>query len=214
MMNHGTRSCYVTHHCRCAPCTTANRDYTRERSRHLARVAYGIEAPQPDRYIDASEVRRHIEWLRQHGIGLRTIAGKTGIGRTALQQLATGESQQVQPDNAAKILSVSLLATPGATQIDARQTWRYVNDLLYLGYTKAGIARAIGQKRALQIGRDKVLKHTADKIAALHHHWKDNGVTWHGTISGYADRKCRCLACCAIASEKQQQRRSNRRDAA
>lgn len=159
-MNHGTRSCYVQHKCRCAPCTQANRDYQRNRERHHARVRYGIEDPKPDRLIDADEVRDHIAFLRSKGIGLRTIAEHTGLGRTALQQLASGESRQVQPANAMKILAVPATAQPAVTLVDARPTWQLIRQLRRVGVPKVRIAEAIGQTRALQLGRKRIqLRH-------------------------------------------------------
>jgi hypothetical protein len=205
----------VTHKCRCTPCTEANRDYARNRERHLARVAYGIEQPRPDRYINANEVRNHIAWLRTYGIGLRTIADRTKIARTTLQQLATGESKMVTPHNANLILAISTFAQPAAAHVDAAPTWALINDLLYLGYTKKAVALALGSNTpVLQVGRTRITRRTADLVTQLHYRWKDAGVDWHGTISAYNERKCRCIACRAIATEKQQQHRSNKRDTA
>ena len=172
MSAHGTRTRYVTG-CRCEPCTEANRTYARERQRHQRRIAYGIEAPKPERYVDAAEVREHLRWLRTVGIGRRSVAERTGLNPKTVRDIANGESKRCTPETADKILAVGKYDRPGAALVDATETKRKVAELLAHGWTRCGIARALGNPDALQlqIGKgEQVLARTADRIARLHAH--------------------------------------------
>lgn len=55
--------------------------------------------------------------------------------------------------------------------VDARATWRLIDDLLAHGWTRTRIARALGSTArtpALQLGRDRVTAAHARAVAALH----------------------------------------------
>lgn len=172
MNAHGTRSHYVGG-CRCEPCTEANRLYMRELDRHHRRVAYGIEAPRPERHVDATEARDHLRWLSSVGVGRRTVAERTGLSPTTVREITTGETRRCAPETSAKILAVGRYDRPGAALVDATETRRKVAELLAHGWTRIAIARAISgpNARQLQIGRgERVLASTAEKVARLHAH--------------------------------------------
>lgn len=179
--------------------------------RNRARAALGIEELIVRR-VDATETREHLLWLRANGIGLRTVAERTGLSRSSLQEIVTGRRRQVAPETAGRILAVPRTASKAVTRVDAAPTWRLILDLLYLGYTRADISRALGRAhRNLQIGQTTVQRRTADRIAEIHRAWRDCGVEWHGTAAGYQDKACRCLQCKAWAAEARQRVRANAR---
>ncbi len=72
---HGTHNCYVHgpdrrfsgRGCRCVPCSAANTAYERERARRVAPP-----------YIDAEPARLHVRELMSQGVGLKTIAVRSG----------------------------------------------------------------------------------------------------------------------------------------
>lgn len=166
MAEHGTRTRYVTG-CRCEPCREANRDYARGRDRHLRRVAYGIEQPV-DRFVDAGETREHLLWLRSFGCGLRTVATMTGIGRTALQQIASGETKRVHTDTANRILCMFRDTRNNAMIVDADNTWKRITWLQKQGWSKARIASELGyQSRGLQISPDRIRRRTEKRVEDL-----------------------------------------------
>ena len=168
MREHGTRAKYVAEKCRCEPCTEANRRYARERDRHNRRVRYGIEAPRPA-FIDASETREHLRWLKSQHVGTRTISIRTGIARTTIWNIMSGTVTRIRPDTADKLLAVGKSTVANGALVDAGPTWRRINELLKHGWTKSAIDRALGgQGRALQIGKKRVRASTARSIEQLH----------------------------------------------
>ena len=168
MREHGTRAKYVVDKCRCEPCTVANRLYQRERDRHARRVAYGIEPPQPA-YIDATETREHLRWLKSKHVGTRTISIRTGIARTTIWKIMAGTVTKIRPETADKLLAVGRSTVANGALVDAKDTWRRIDDLVRHGWTKAAIECALGGRgRALQIGKKRVRASTARAVEQLH----------------------------------------------
>ncbi len=165
----GTRTCYVAG-CRCPACTAANRTYARELERHHARrLLWGYDDGRqlkPDLLVDATETREHLGWLRSRGVGTRTIAAQAGVSRTTIQMLLAGR-ERIEPGTADAILAVHLGQRPGRHLLDARPVWRQVRDLQRWGWPKVRIAEAIGQRRSLQLGRNRVTVSTARKVDEL-----------------------------------------------
>jgi len=169
MRQHGTRAKYVADKCRCQPCTAANAAYQRGRERHQARVRYGIEQPRRP-FIDATETRQHLLWLSSVGVGRRQIHARSGIGISAIDKIRTGKVTKIRPATADKLLAVGKSMTANRALVDARDTWKKINELLGNGWTKAAIDRALGGRgRTLQIGRIRVTAGTARRIDQLHH---------------------------------------------
>jgi hypothetical protein len=100
---HGTRARYTLGRCRCDDCRRANSDYAIARERRLTLASFGCADPLT---VDAAEVREHLLFLRDAGVGLRRIASVTGVSRTTLYQLRTGESRRVTWRCADRILGV------------------------------------------------------------------------------------------------------------
>jgi hypothetical protein len=170
MRQHGTRAKYVVEKCRCEPCRKANRDYALQRDRHKRRVAFGIEEPRPA-FVDATEAREHLLWLSKVGVGKRRVSKLTGISLSVIDRLRQGNQTKCRPKTAAKILAVGRSKASDGAFIDAKQTWRLIDDLVNHGWTKTAIAKAIGskaQRPALQLQRNKVTAKNARAIAQLH----------------------------------------------
>ena len=170
MRQHGTRAKYVVEKCRCEPCTNANRTYARQRDRQARRVRYGFDEPNPA-FIDATEAREHLLWLSSVGVGKRRVAELTGVSLSAIDKLRQGNRTKCRPETAAKILAVGRSRTSDGAFIDAKKTWRLIDDLLKHGWTKQAIAKAIGskaQRPALQLSRSRVSAKHARAIQQLH----------------------------------------------
>lgn len=170
MRQHGTRAKYVVEKCRCEPCTNANRTYARQRDRHARRVRYGFDEPNPA-FIDATEAREHLLWLSSVGVGKRRVAELTGVSLSAIDKLRQGNRTKCRPETAAKILGVGRSRASDGAFIDAKKTWRLIDDLLKHGWTKQAIAKAIGskaQRPALQLQPNKVTARNARAIEQLH----------------------------------------------
>jgi len=170
MRQHGTRAKYVVEKCRCEPCTNANRTYARQRDRQARRVRYGFDEPNPA-FIDATEAREHLLWLSKVGIGKRRVSELSGISLSAIDKLRQGNRTKCRPETAAKILAVGRSRASDGAFIDAKKTWRLIDDLLKHGWTKQAIAKAIGskaQRPALQLQPNKVTARNARAIQQLH----------------------------------------------
>ena len=157
----GTRSKYNSG-CRCDECRTANRLYERDRSRRALR---GDVNP----IIDAEPVRLHIHELRRRGIGTRTIAEYSDVGRSCITEIASGRKTQVRKKTADAILAVDRTCVRDGSLVPAGKTWNLINWMLDEGFTKARIAKELGRERpALQIGRRRVTAKTAVSVRRLH----------------------------------------------
>ena len=99
---HGTRAKYVVEKCRCAECRRANCEYQTMRERRKAYEAWGDIEPA---LVPADEVREHLEFLSSAGIGLRTVARRTGLSRSTLSKLRR-RTQRVRPRTADLILGL------------------------------------------------------------------------------------------------------------
>jgi hypothetical protein len=170
MRQHGTRAKYVVEKCRCESCTQANRDYALQRDRHKRRVAFGLEEHKPA-FVDATEAREHLLWLSKVGVGKRQVHAQTGVSLTSIYDIRSGRLTKCRLSTANKILAVGRSKTADGALVDAKQTWRRINDLLKHGWTKQAIAKAIGSKAktpSLQLGRNTVTTRQARAIEQLH----------------------------------------------
>lgn len=171
---HGTRARYVfgvtgrSPGCRCELCRDANRTYARNRDRE--RRSWMAEEPPDHWYVNGGAARAHLIWLREHGIGLRTIEARTGLARHTLQQIVSGGSEKCFARTERLILGVGLFAARPGAYIDGDETQARIVDLLAAGWTKVAIARAIlgPQAKALQFRCDRVSARNARAVAELH----------------------------------------------
>jgi hypothetical protein len=159
---HGVRGRYQQG-CRCSLCRTANCVY--KRTRQQAVVAGTWNVPP-------TKTRNHIKRLRAEGVGIRTIARLTGTRRNFLQSLINGERVRLSAERSDAILALTVKAaqkTQLGCRIPAGPTWKLVERLRALGWTKGEIARtALGVKGdALQLRKDFVSRDSANAIAAF-----------------------------------------------
>lgn len=168
---HGTHACYVWgpapgagKGCRCNECRTAHSDYEKTRARRTAPP-----------YVDATEARAHVRDLMAHGVGLKTITKRAGLSHGAMSKLIYGDqtrgmapTKRIRPATRDAILSVKRTDQADGARVPAGPTWKVIEHLLAEGWTKAAIARAIGQTTGgLQLSRDEVTAGNARAIAAL-----------------------------------------------
>jgi hypothetical protein len=191
---HGTRVRYVWgprgqdagNGCRCFDCSQAAVLYEKRRQRARSRG----EAP----FVDASEARAHILWLRSKGIGRRTIEAATGLSNSAVTRIANGTVTRIRPATADKILGMHLgRAAPGA-RIDAASTLAKIDDLVnVVGMTKRAIAAELGaQSPSLQVAkRGWVTRANADKVDAL---WRERMAPNHARRHNEAAERARYRA--------------------
>lgn len=154
---HGTRSKYVTDKCRCDLCREANSRYYHESKRR--------QAPS---FVMAHRARRHLKDLRDAGVGKRQMASAAGVSESAVSNILKGVTTRIRPDTERALLGVTPKQAADGALIDGEQTWRNIETLLERGWTKAAIARALGnQVHHLQVRRDRVQAGTARTIEQL-----------------------------------------------
>lgn len=129
----------ITCTCMASDCSTC---YAREWARRRYRLrAYGQWSPWGD--IDA--VRAHLEFLRTHRIGVKTVASAAGVGSSTVCDLRSGRRTKVTKDVAERILAVG----PDATlRINPLGTARRMQALNALGYSSHDLARRLSTPQA------------------------------------------------------------------
>jgi AraC-like DNA-binding protein len=161
------RTAYVQDKCRCADCREACRVYEQARRR---KALYGRWQP----YVPADEARAHVRSLQAAGMGWKRVARAAGLSPSVLWKLLYGDptrnmtpSKRIRPQTAAAILAVEPDLAPGA-YIDAGPTWRRIEGLVALGYSKRWLAHQLGATgNGLQIHTGQVQVRTAQAVQAL-----------------------------------------------
>lgn len=139
---HGTNARYHVDNCRCEPCRDAANAYARDLRR---RKAYGVLP-----YVDAEPARRHLNWLRDEGMGLKTIAKASGVAHGSLAKLLYGDaargmqpSKRIRPETAAAILATPPILADGCP-VDPRETIERLRALVAIGWPQRNLAKALG----------------------------------------------------------------------
>lgn len=163
---HGQRAAYVLDRCRCEPCRTANRAASQADRDRLAPAT-----------VDATPARAHLAMLAAAGVGLKTVAKRSGVSHGALSKLVHGTagrapSKRIRPDTEARILAIHPNAAADGARVPAAPIWTLIDEMVTAGVPRRRIAEHIGQTGAgLQLGRDMVSAAHARTIRALHADW-------------------------------------------
>lgn len=171
---HGSRTTYVVHRCRCAECTAANRVAARARSKAKAFGRY-------DKFVDGDQVRAHLRTLMAQGMGWKRIARAAGVACSTVYAILYGKHlddpshpehrpprKQVQRDVAERLLAVEL-GLAGGVRVDATGTNRRLQALVAIGWPCSELARRLGiRPNNFRPEQDRVNKSTADAVLALY----------------------------------------------
>lgn len=156
--------------CRCDLCRQAKRNYEAERTRRT-------EPP----YVDAQPARDHIAWLRdRHGLGVKAVASISGVPHGAVSKLVYGDyargtppSRRIRKATRDAILAVKPHHAGPFHLVDAKATWRRIDDLTAAGIPKTRIAERLGQTGAgLQLHRRRIERRHASAVLAMHREWR------------------------------------------
>lgn len=179
---HGTRACYVLDRCRCTPCAEANTAAQNERNRLKAYGRY-------HRYVEAYPLRLHVQELREAGMGLKTIAVRSGVSHGALWKLMYGKrqpdgsqtpSRRILRETAEKLYaldpawSAPLRLADGALLDETRSAAvsRRLQALVALGWSMSELGRRLGLRHPANVipivrGERRLTVATARKADAL-----------------------------------------------
>lgn len=159
---HGTRNRYMigaagsdpANGCRCEPCTAANTIYQKRR--------------RGGAYIDPTPVAEHLEFLSRNGIGKRTVAAIADIDQSTVYRIRRG-GKLIRRDTAERILRIHVLAARAHTRhVPAERTHRLIDGLVAAGWTRTGIAKALGYRSpALQLNHPTITTVNAAKVDAF-----------------------------------------------
>lgn len=150
MRTHGSYSCYVWgpepgckpgRGCRCDDCKAAVR----------AKAAADKRRTAPA-YVGAARARAHVQWLAEHGVGLKTLAKVSGVSHGSLAKLVYGQgdrppSRRIRPATEQAILAVRPDQGADGAYVDAGPYRDLLDTLRARGWTNTSIAAAIGCAR-------------------------------------------------------------------
>lgn len=152
--------------CRCYVCAAARSDYDRRRTMAITAGTWRV---------DADVVREHIGVLGAQGMGYKRVAVVAGVSRSTVRRIVYGSGGRPAPpttrhDIAVKLLEVEVDLGPAAL-VDARGPVRRIQALAAIGWPLSTTAEALGRTPSnlgMLLGQDKVLRRTADEVAALY----------------------------------------------
>lgn len=156
---HGDRLKYIGG-CRCVPCRAANSRYESERLKARRNGDW-------NGLVSARPARAHLRRLSRQGVGYKTAAAACGVATSVVAKIVSGKKKQIRRRTETKILSVTKDAIADRALVPAARTWWRIQRMLDEGYTKTAIARMLGYKRALQIGKFTVTARTASNVERL-----------------------------------------------
>jgi hypothetical protein len=145
---HGTRARYMTG-CKCLFCRAANSRYVVERQ-------HAREAGDVRHIVNAAAARKHILRLARQGMGYKLVAESAKVGTSIVFQIRRGTRQRIRANTERAILAVKkeLAVLGDASLVPSGATWKLLDHLLAMGYTKAQLALWMGKRTpAIQIKR-------------------------------------------------------------
>lgn len=163
---HGTNARWTLNGCRCGECSRAHYAYEVERRSRIEPA-----------YVSALPAREHVRELMAAGVGLKTIAKRSGVPHGTLWKLLYGRdgkpSKRVRKATQDRLLAVTPADRAAGARIDPGPTWALIDEMLAAGVPKARIAEGIGQRGpGLQLSRNSISARNARAVAELHRRWR------------------------------------------
>jgi hypothetical protein len=158
---HGTRLRYMSG-CKCAACRRANSLYECERAR-------ARKAGDWNGIVSAEAARAHILKLRRAGVRRRAIAAASDVREQTIQEVAAGRKRRLRARAERRILTVSKAMRSDGSLVAAVRTWKLIGLILEEGYTKAWVAKQLGNETpALQLNKRLVTARNAENVERLY----------------------------------------------
>lgn len=123
--------------------------------------------------VSTDRARAHLLELQAAGVGKLSVADACDVPKSLLHDVRSGRALRIRVETERRILEVDAGAIADHATVPANTTWRLLGELLAIGIPKYKLARALGSKAArcmpaLQIGRDRVLAKTEQRIVRFH----------------------------------------------
>lgn len=133
----GTRTCYVAHGCRCAPCRAEATRWQRHFNHAKRTTGHGLTIP-------ADPVRAHIDRLRADGMTLRELAKVSGVSLGTVRNIIEQKVDRTTRKTAERLAAVRRRTEPGHGHVDAKGTARRLQALAAIGYDGTDLAPMLG----------------------------------------------------------------------
>jgi hypothetical protein len=162
---HGHKMRYMAG-CRCLRCRRGNAAYERKMMENRRRLG-------PNDLVPTDQVREHLKFLQQFGMGHKTVAKHAHVGKTVLAEILWYGKKKMRRRSEARVLQVqpTLEYLPRTTKVPAAETIARIHQLVRWGYPKSlinqdglGLASGGMQIRALLGKATTVAAKTALKI--------------------------------------------------
>jgi len=162
---HGTMMQY-RRGCRCVRCRMAASDVARLKRQ---RVKNGTA----DFHVSAELAAAHLRELSKNGMGLRAIEECTGIQRARLRAIKYCR-KRIRQSTEQRIMALHASAKSGGAWMYATFANAMVEEMLGAGWSRARIARAMGNKcgRLAWYGRKKIRVSTRVRFSAVYEQFK------------------------------------------
>lgn len=159
---HGTQAKYVFEKCRCEACRKTCSEAAKLRARFKAYGRYRV-------YTDAEIARNRIAYLQACGLRLKEdVSARTGLSPTTLGEIKSGQRKRVTLETERRLLALSTRQERGGSYVPAPKVWALVWQIMAYGYSRAWLARRLGQKGpCLQLGTKKVKRSTLLKLQLI-----------------------------------------------
>jgi len=119
--------------------------------------------------VPADEVRRHVERMRQAGVGWKRLADEAGVGRSTLWKIIEGRSKTVNRATYDRLMNVRAQRADGA-YIPGTQYVRALEQLHRRGWKKRDLGVWVTgdpNTRSLQVNGPNIKVGTAKRIVEL-----------------------------------------------
>lgn len=170
--DHGQRAAYCLDRCRCDECRDANTIMQQADRNRIAPTT-----------VDADQAREHLATLSAAGVGLKTVARRSGVSHGALSKLVhgtatTAPSKRIRATTMAKILAVTPADAAAGARVDAAPLWALIDDMVAAGVPRRRIAEQLGQKGPeLQLGPQTMTAAHSRRIREIHAGWIAGEIT-------------------------------------
>ena len=141
-----------------------------DRKRKISRAKQGTGPKVQPRLISAEASRRHINYLREYGIGYRAIEKKTGFARANLLKIANGKQKSVLPSTEKMLLSITADSYSKDHTVPSDYAKEVAQEIFDAGYTLRQINEILGNKMPHQklVNGKRIRLKQERKIEALH----------------------------------------------
>ena len=126
--------------------------------------------------VSAGPARAHLMKLRRAGVGYKSVAAASDVGKTVLCGVLDRSVTQIRAETAKRILAVDADARADASIVTAQRMNRQITEMRGAGFTLRALAHLLGYAHpdaVLQLGiRPRALAVTRRRVDRLYRKWR------------------------------------------